>query len=170
MNTKNIVIGIDASTKTCGYAFVENRQPLEMSWIDLSKLETNREKAHAIADFILSHKDFSKIEKIVLESPVIGFSAGGTSQQTIATLIRFNGILEYVLQEKTNLKVELITSMQARKKALGKAFIKGMKPKVYVKTQLEIMFDLKKFEKINRIGNEDVRMGDARDGLVLALC
>lgn len=165
-----ITFGLDASTQTAGYALVEDRQPLEMSWIDISKLTTNREKAHAITDFILSHKDFSRIEKIVLESPVIGFSAGGTSQQTIATLIRFNGVLQYVLEEKTKLKVELITSMQARKKALGKAFIKGMKPKVYVKTQLEMMYDLKKFEKINRIGNEDVKMGDARDGLVLALC
>lgn len=165
-----ITFGLDASTKTAGYALVENRNPLEMSWIDLSKMETNKEKAHAIADFIKSHKDFSKIEKIVLESPVIGFSKGATSQQTITTLIRFNGILEYVLQEKTGLKVELITSMQARKKALGKAFVKGLKPKEYVKSRLEMMYDLSKFQKLNKLGNEDVKMGDARDGLVLALC
>ncbi len=165
-----IVFGLDASTKTAGYALVEDRVPLEMSWIDLSKLETNKDKAHAVANFILNHPQYKNIEKIVLESPVIGFSRGATSQQTIATLIRFNGILEYVLQDKTNLKVELITSMQARKKALGKAFVKGLKPKEYVKTRLDQMYDLSKFQKINRIGNEDVHMGDARDGLVLALC
>lgn len=165
-----MVFGLDASTKTAGYALTKERIPLEMNWIDLSKMETNKEKAHAISDFIINHPNFNDIEKIVLESPVIGFSKGATSQQTITTLIRFNGILEYVLQEKTGKTVELITSMQARKKALGKAFVKGLKPKEYVKTQLELMYDLSKFQRLNKLKNEDVRMGDARDGLVLALC
>ena len=165
-----ISFGLDASTKTAGYALVKDRQPIEMSWIDISKFETNKEKAHAISDFIINHPNFKEFSKIVLESPVIGFSRGMTSQQVICTLIRFNGILEYVLQERTGLKVELITSMQARKKALGKSFVRGMKPKLYVKTQLEIMYDLSKFQKMNRIGNEDKHMEDARDGLVLALC
>ena len=60
--------------------------------------------------------------------------------------------------------------MTARKKIFGKARIKGVKPKIYVRQQLELKFDLSKHLIKNRIGNEDKRNEDSLDALVLALC
>lgn len=166
------ILGLDASTSTAGVSILEDGKILEFSWIDLKKKETIKEKVNLIVDSIKSHSLFKEVNKINLESAVSGFGMGFSSQQTIILLSRFNAVLEYVISEHPefkHIKLELMGATTARKRAFGKSIIKGIKPKDYVKMQLDLRFDLKPFIKMNRNGDPDKRNEDAMDALVLAL-
>ena len=59
--------------------------------------------------------------------------------------------------------------MTARKKVFGKARVKGIKSKDYVKMKIEEMYDTSKWNKTTTRGNWDKRNIDAYDGLVMSL-
>ena len=59
--------------------------------------------------------------------------------------------------------------MTARKFVFGKARVKGIKAKDYVKMKIEEMYDTKKWCKTTTRGNWDKRNIDAYDGLVMSL-
>jgi hypothetical protein len=57
-----------------------------------------------------------------------------------------------------------------RKKVFGKARVKGIKPKEYVKQQLPLIVpNLSKFEKLNRKEEWDAHNSDMYDAVVAAL-
>jgi Holliday junction resolvasome RuvABC endonuclease subunit len=165
-----ITLGLDASTTTCGYCIVDGDTILDNGWIDLTEKETVKEKVWLIIEFIKNHNRVSEISNINLESALCGFAGGFTSQQTLIKLIRMSSVLEYVLTEQfQSKKINLIGAMTARKKAFGKARIKGVKSKIFVRSQLELKYDLTKYIKLTSRGNEDKRNEDWLDALVLAL-
>ena len=99
-----------------------------------------------------------------------GFAGGFTSQQVIIKLSRWNAILEYMIGERWNKPVILCNFNTMRKKVLGKARIKGVKPKEYVKQELpKIVKHLHKFDRMNKRGDWDKHNGDMYDGIVCAL-
>jgi len=164
-----VTIGIDASTSTCGIAIVDNDDTNKIkhaSFVDLKKEYSFKEKI----EIIKNHIDSTRIDFdiIVLESPLIGFAGGFTKQQILVKLARFNGICEYVLGEYYKKDVVLVNATTARKALFGKARVKGMKPKDFVKNELERMFDLSKFKTLNKLGKTDKRIVDVRDSIVLA--
>ena len=59
--------------------------------------------------------------------------------------------------------------MTARKVVFGKARVKGIKAKDYVKMKIEEMHDTSKWCKTTIRGNWDKRNIDAYDGLVMSL-
>ena len=67
------------------------------------------------------------------------------------------------------MKVESIHAQTARKKAFGIARIKGIKSKVFVKEQVEKLYDMQPWTILNKKGNEEKRMEDVRDAIVLSL-
>lgn len=163
-------LGLDASTACCGYAFTQDGVIIEAGWIDTSKEDGLRAKAAKIIKFLVDSGRMDGINYIYLESAVSGFSAGFTSQQTIILLARWNAVLEYILQETFGLdRVVLLTSNQARKAIFGKCRIKGVKPKVLVRQELEKLFDLTPYIKMNKLKNEDKRNSDTLDAIVLSL-
>jgi hypothetical protein len=57
-----------------------------------------------------------------------------------------------------------------RKKVFGKARIKGIKPKEFVKAQMPLVVsNIKQFEKLNRDGNWDAHNSDMYDACVCSL-
>lgn len=56
-----------------------------------------------------------KIERVVLEEPLMGFRTGMSSAQTISTLMRFNGIVSYIARNTFKVEPEYIGSAHARK-------------------------------------------------------
>lgn len=56
-----------------------------------------------------------KIDRVVLEEPLMGFRPGMSSAQTISTLMRFNGIVSYLARETFKVEPEYIGSAHARK-------------------------------------------------------
>lgn len=165
-----MILGLDASTTICGWAISNDGIIQDAGFIDISKLETNKEKGLLVLDTIQKHPLFYEIDKINLEAALSGFAGGFTSQQVIIKLSRWNAILEYMIGEKWDKPVFLCNVNTMRKKVLGKARIKGVKPKEYVKQELpKIVKHLAKFDRLNKRGDWDAHNSDMYDAIVCAL-
>jgi len=165
-----MTLGLDASTSIVGWCFVETGSVVDAGFLNISKLDTNKEKGDFVINFLLAHPLIHKTNHINLEAALSGFGGGLTSQQTIITLSRWNAILEYMLGEQFSVPVVLCNVNTMRKKVFGKARVKGIKPKEYVKQQLPLIVpNLSKFEKLNRKEEWDAHNSDMYDAVVAAL-
>jgi hypothetical protein len=140
-----------------------------MGFIDLKKYKTPKEKAFYVLIQLAECKNIDDIEKINIEDNLSGFAGGRTSQQVIVKLAKFNAIISYILEEEFQIEVCNINPMTARKQVFGKARIKGVKAKDYVKLKIEEMYDTKKWCVETSRGNWDKRNIDMYDGLVMSL-
>jgi len=167
---KNIILGLDASTSIVGWAFSQSGSVMDAGFLNVSKLETNKEKGKFVIEFLSNHSLISSVDHINLEAALSGFGGGLTSQQTIITLSRWNAIFEYMMSESFKFPIILCNVNTMRKKVFGKARIKGIKPKEYVKQQIPLIVpNILKFEKLNRDGNWDAHNGDMYDAVVCSL-
>ena len=91
-------LGLDASTTTVGYAFVDGKEIVTMGFIPIQKEDTIRDKVRLTMDMITELDPFDKVEQIYIEDSLSGFSRGRTSQQTIIKLAKFNAVLVYSLE------------------------------------------------------------------------
>ena len=164
-----VTLGLDISTSTVGYAFTQNKKILNMGFIDIKKLDTYKQKAFFILEELDKNKHMKNTDKIYVEDNLSGFMGGRTSQQTIIKLAKFNAILGYVLEDEFDIEVQNINPMTARKSVFGKARVKGIKAKDYVKMKIEEMYDTSKWCKTTTRGNWDKRNIDMYDGLVMSL-
>jgi hypothetical protein len=164
-----MVLGLDASTSTVGWAFSHDSVIHAGGFIDIKKFESSKEKSFAVIKFLESHPLFQSIEKIHLEAALSGFAGGFTSQQVIIKLSRFNAVFEYILSERWGKPIHLWNVNTARKRVLGKCREKGIKSKVFVKMYLEKIHDIHKFDVVNKRGNWDEKNSDMYDAIVLSL-
>ena len=164
-----VILGLDISTNTIGYAFLDKQKILEMGFIDISKTKTMKEKAMFVFDALEEISYFDNIGKIYVEDSLSNFAWGKTSTQTIIKLAKFNAVLCFVLEWGTGLEIKLINPNTARKVVFGKARQKGKKAKDFVKEQIEKKYKTQKWIKITKRGNFDKRNIDAYDATVCAL-
>ena len=164
-----VTLGLDISTSCVGYAFTENKQILDMGFIDLKKQTTHKEKVFFVLTRINESSYIDKVKKVYVEDNLSGFAGGRTSQQVIVKLAKFNAVLCYVIEDTFDLEVKNVNPMTARKQAFGKARVKGVKAKDFVKRQVEELYDTKKWCIHRTRGNWDKRNIDAYDGLVMSL-
>jgi hypothetical protein len=166
----NIVLGLDASTSIVGWGFAQSGSVMDAGFLNVSKFETNKEKGKFVIDFLLKHSLITSVDHINLEAALSGFGGGLTSQQTIITLSRWNSVFEYMLSEYFKFPIALCNVNTMRKKVFGKARIKGIKPKDYVKQQIPLIVpNISKFEKLNKRGKWDAHNSDMYDAIVCAL-
>jgi hypothetical protein len=165
-----VTLGIDASTTTIGWSFFSN-EILDCGFVDIKKLETNKEKSYEFIDHIKTNSNFKNCDNIILEAALSGYVGGFTSQQTIIKLTRWNAVFEYILREEfpeKNIHLESVNTI--RKNVFGKCRIKGIKPKEFVKFQLESKVpDLDKHIVYNKKGNVDKRTEDIFDAIVCSM-
>ena len=164
-----VTLGLDASTTCVGYAFTKDKKILDMGFIDIKKQKTPKEKVFKVLDFLNNSSYIDDTIDINVEDNLSGFAGGRTSQQVIVKLAKFNAILCFMLEEMFGMEVHNINPMTARKLVFGKARVKGIKAKDYVKMKIEEMYNTKKWCKETTRGNWDKRNIDAYDGLVMAL-
>ena len=126
-------LGLDASTTTVGYAFVDDKTVIDMGFIPIQKEKIIRDKVQVTMDELNSLDPFDEVDKIYIEDNLSGFSRGRTSQQTIIKLAKFNAVLVYCLEFGFGEIVEGIHPMTARKKLFGKSREKGKTAKEFVK-------------------------------------
>ena len=164
-----VTLGLDISTTCVGYAFTKDKKILDMGFIDIKKEKTPKEKVFKVLDFINKSSYIDDVYDINVEDNLSGFAGGRTSQQVIVKLAKFNAVLCFVLEDMFDMKVHNINPMTARKNVFGKARVKGIKAKDFVKMKIEEMYDTKKWCKHTTRGNWDKRNIDMYDGLVMAL-
>ena len=164
-----VTLGLDISTTCVGYAFTEDKKILDMGFIDIKKEKTPKEKVQKVLEIINQNDFMDEVHDINVEDNLSGFAGGRTSQQVIVKLAKFNAILCFMLEEVFGMEVHNINPMTARKNVFGKARIKGIKAKDFVKGQVEKLYDTKKWCKTTARGNCDKRNIDMYDGLVMSL-
>ena len=164
-----VTLGLDISTTCVGYAFTKDKKILDMGFIDIKKEKTPKEKVFKVLDFLNKSSYIDEVFTIYVEDNLQGFAGGRTSQQVIVKLAKFNAILCFQLEEVFDMEVHNINPMTARKFVFGKARIKGIKAKEFVKMKIEEMYDTKKWCKHTIRGNWDKRNIDMYDGLVMSL-
>jgi len=67
-------IGLDASTTTVGYAFVDDKTVIDMGFIPINKEKTIRDKVQVTLDAINELCPFKDVDKIYIEDSLSGFS------------------------------------------------------------------------------------------------
>ena len=164
-----VTLGLDASTTCVGYAFTEDKKILDMGFIDIKKQTTHKEKAFYVLTCINKSSYIDDVKKIYVEDNLSGFAGGRTSQQVIVKLAKFNAVLCFVMEDTFDIEVKNVNPMTARKQVFGKARVKGVKAKDFVKRQIDELYDTKKWCKTTSRGNWDKRNIDAYDGLVMSL-
>ena len=163
------ILGLDASTTTVGYAFVENKKVIDMGFVPINKEKTIRDKVQVTLDEINKLDPFDEIDKIYIEDSLSGFMRGRTSQQTIIKLAKFNAVLTYCLEFAYGEIVDGINPMTARKHLFGKSRVKGVSAKDFVKKEINCLYSLEEYVKLTKTGLWDKRNMDAYDALVCAL-
>ena len=164
-----VILGLDASTTCVGYAFTKDKKILDMGFIDIRKETTPKDKVQKVLEVLNSSDYIDEVMDINIEDNLQGFAGGRTSQQVIIKLAKFNAILCFMLEEMFEFNVHSINPMTARKNVFGKARVKGIKAKDFVKRQIESKFNTKKWCKTTSRGNWDKRNIDMYDGLVMSL-
>ena len=164
-----VILGLDVSTTCVGYAFTKDKKILDMGFIDIKKEKTPKEKVFKVLGFLNKSSYIDQVFTIYVEDNLQGFAGGRTSQQVIVKLAKFNAVLCYVIEDTFDIEVKNVNPMTARKQAFGKARVKGVKAKDFVKRQVEELYDTKKWCKHTTRGNWDKRNIDAYDGLVMSL-
>ena len=162
-------IGLDASTTTVGYAFVDDKTVIDIGFIPINKEKTIRDKVQVTLDAINELCPFSEVDKIYIEDNLSGFSYGRTSQQTIIKLAKFNAVLTYCLEFAFGEIVEGVNPMTARKHLFGKARVQGKSAKEFVKEEINCLYSLEEYIKLTKTGLWDKRNMDSYDALVCAL-
>ena len=162
-------IGLDASTTTVGFAFVDNKDVIDMGFIPIQKEKTIRDKVQLTMDTITGMDPFDEIERIYIEDSLSGFSRGRTSQQTIIKLAKFNAVLVYCLEFAYGEIVDGVNPMTARKYLIGKASKQGVTAKDFVKKEINCLYNLEEYVKLTKTGLWDKRNLDSYDALVCAL-
>ena len=165
-----MVLGLDISTTTVGYAFTKNKKIFSMGFIDIKKYKSAKDKAFFVLTELSHNKYIDEISQINIEDNLSGFANGRTSQQIIIKLAKFNAILGFLMEEEfSNIPIQNINPLTARKQVFGKARIKGIKAKDFVKTEVESLYNTSEWCKKTTRGNWDKRNIDMYDGLVMSL-
>ena len=162
-------LGLDASTTTVGYAFVDGKDIVTMGFVPIQKEKTIRDKVQLTMDTITELDPFDQVERIYIEDSLSGFSRGRTSQQTIIKLAKFNAVLTYCLEFAYGEIVDGVNPMTARKHLFGKARKQGITAKDFVKKEINCLYNLEEYVKLTKTGLWDKRNMDAYDALVCAL-
>ena len=162
-------LGLDASTTTVGYAFVDGSEVIDLGFIPIQKEKSIRDKVQLTMDTITELDPLDQVEQIYIEDSLSGFSRGRTSQQTIIKLAKFNAVLVYCLEFAYGEIVDGVNPMTARKHLFGKARKQGVTAKDFVKKEINCLYNLEEYVKLTKTGLWDKRNMDAYDALVCAL-
>lgn len=114
------------STSITGFCFIDSNIPVDdngshivcLDHVDLRKCKDIWTKIDVVesvlSDFIFRRK-LGMPEVFALEEPLMGFSAGQSSASTIASLLRFNGMVSYVGRKIFEVNPTYIPAATARK-------------------------------------------------------
>jgi hypothetical protein len=139
------VLGLDVSTKTIGISLFDKSGKLillthvtpKIKNVDkLSDIEVLIKKAQVFEEEFLKKYMNEGIEKVIIEEPLLG----SNNVYTMATLIRFNGMVSRSVYETLNVAPEFISSYDSRKYAFPELMAKrtvNKKGVAYTEKELE---------------------------------
>ena len=119
-NSKKCVLGLDVSTKTIGMCLFEmDGKLLELTHITPkikpqpeTKLEELFKKVDAFEKLLTRYIELD-IERVIIEEPLLS----SNNVYTVATLLKFNGMISKIVSEVLNVIPEFISSNDSRRYA-----------------------------------------------------
>lgn len=120
LDKEGSILGLDVSTKTIGISlFSGDGKLLELTHVTpkvkpqpKSKLEEQFRKVDIFEKYITKYIDMG-VDKVVIEEPLLG----SNNVHTVATLLRFNGMISKVVEEVLDVTPDFISSSDARRYA-----------------------------------------------------
>lgn len=120
---KRVFLGLDVSTKTIGVTVASENENGEMKILLVTHLrpkiptkikgtEALFMKSNIITEELIKYKDYG-ITNVVIEEPLIGSNNSGT----VATLLRYNGMISQSVYNILGIVPDFISSYDARKYA-----------------------------------------------------
>jgi hypothetical protein len=112
------VLGLDISTSVVGYAIVEtdDMSLVELGHWSLKKHEGLIKKADVVLDALAAlFRRHTITAPVWIEEPVMRFTPGMSSAQTISMLIGFNAMVTYGVHSKVNFDVKHVKPGDARR-------------------------------------------------------
>ncbi len=174
-----MILGIDVSTSITGFSIFGDQKLLHYGSIDLRKHDDLFDKALVLKEHLENYfeayqlnneggwgnSDFP-ITNIYIEQPLHMFMKGKSSAKTISKLMRFNGIVSYIIYDLFEIKPQYIAASSARKEC-GIKIKRGEKAKEVV---LNHTLNNEKAFKIEytKFGNPKPESYDRADAIVIA--
>jgi len=140
-----MILGFDISTSMTGFTIMDlDGNLIELGHYELKKVKgTIWDKVDAMKKNICELRDKYDITHVFIEEPLSKFSRGKSSSATISLLMRFNGIVSYIIHDYLGIDPVYYPPSSARKicglKMLSKNACK--KQKIQWKPQKEQAFD-----------------------------
>ena len=165
------ILGLDISTSCIGLTVLgANGKPLLITALDFknkNKFPSYFQKAKSVENAILKLKKEYNITKIAIESALFMFRPGASSAATISSLIRFNGIVSWILYEIFSFEPIFISSGTARK-ACSIKIPKGKKAKLVVMEHLQKDEQFLPYITYTKNGSIKPNVFDMADSYVIA--
>jgi len=165
-------LGLDISTSITGYAILDhNGKIIKIDAIDLknkNKFPDMFSKALHVQEHLRNINRNFPITKIAIEPSLMMFSMGKSSAATIATLLKFNGIISWICEQEYEMAPEFIPAISARK-ICGIKVEKGKKAKQCVMEHLlKTEPDFAKLVQYTKQNNIIPKYWDMADAYVIA--
>jgi hypothetical protein len=176
---RKVVLGIDVSTSCTGLSVLDagDGSLLYHSYVELNKKKKKKniyrtifEKATAVREELKIIGEMYDVAYVGIEAPAKNFKRGKTNTDTIALLLRFNGIIGYVVYELFGVEPFAVSVGSARKeigvkKSTGKHGSKETKIKVAL--HFENKYDNLVLER-TRFGNIKQQILDSTDSMAIS--
>jgi hypothetical protein len=171
-----MILGLDISTSITGFTFLdENGNILEMSHIELKKVKgTLWDKVDFFEKILIEWSKTKDINSVFIEEPLSKFSRGKSSSATISLLMRFNGIISYLVHKHMGIDPIYYPPSTARKicevKLLPKRKAKGLNQKEQTFQQMSQRPEFANHDwPLKRTGKMKDYCYDQMDSYVIAL-
>lgn len=111
------ILGLDLSTSCTGYTIIEQetKQTIVCEHIDLKKENNLFSKINKVLTSLKVMFETYSINQVFIEESLMLFSVGKSSAKTISTLIKFNGIISFLIENEFKIKPIHIAATSARK-------------------------------------------------------
>ena len=140
-----MLLGLDISTSMVGYTILDlDGNIVKIGHFDLTKIKkTIWDKVDFMKSKLEEINKKHNISRVIIEEPLSKFSKGKSSSHTISLLMRFNGIISYLIHNIMKIDAIYYSPSSARKicglKMLSKAACR--KQKIKWKPQKEQAFE-----------------------------
>ena len=164
-----ILLGLDSSTATTGWAFVDTdtKEILDAGFIKTDKIKGRYDKVTHIQGVLRANPLMSQTAKVLVEASLMNVQ-GKTSKQTIIMLAKHNAVLCFVLEQEFGIPVDDVDPNVVRKTLWGVSRVKGFTSKQLVAIKVKANYNVDPWIKMNTRGTPDKCNEDMFDAIIMA--